>query len=121
MALLARQPAPENLALGPHQQLLTEDSPNPSVPPTRSAVDKRCGEIMKNAEDFAVMIRKQLKKEIVKIPKKVRPRRPNPATTDSTERYNYAIPRLDIGPPLARDSRAPLPTPSLANRSEACP
>lgn len=76
---------------------------------------------MKNAEDFAVMIRKQLKKEIVKIPKKVRPRRPNPATTDSTERYNYAIPRLDIGPPLTRDSRAPLPTPSLANRSEACP
>lgn len=44
-------------------------------------MDKRCGEIMKNAEDFAVMIRKQLKKEIVKIPKKVRPRRPNPATT----------------------------------------
>jgi len=81
VALLARQPAPGNLALGPHQQLLTEDSPNPSVPPTRSAVDKRCGEMMKNAEDFAVMIRKQLKKEIVKIPKKVRPRRPNPATT----------------------------------------
>ena len=30
-------------------------------------------------------------------------------------------PETDIGPPLARDSRAPLPTPSLANRSEACP
>ena len=33
---------------------------------------------MKNAEDFAVMIRKQLKKEIVKIPKKVRPPTPKP-------------------------------------------
>jgi hypothetical protein len=35
-------------------------------------VDKQCGNIMKSAEDFAVEIRKQLKKDIVKIPKKVR-------------------------------------------------
>ena len=121
MALLARQPAPENLALGPHQQLLTEDSPDPSVPPTRSAVDKRCGEMMKNAEDFAVMIRKQLKKEIVKIPKKVRPRRPNPATTDSTERYNHAIPRPTSVRPSPGTHARLSPRPPLANRSEACP
>jgi hypothetical protein len=38
-------------------------------------VDKQCGNIMKSAEDFAVEIRKQLKKDIVKIPKKVRSRR----------------------------------------------
>ena len=77
---------------------------------------------MKNAEDFAVMIRKQLKKEIVKIPKKVRPERPNPATTDSTERYNSAIPRpTSVRPSPAGTHSAPSPTPPLANRSEACP
>jgi len=43
-------------------------------------VDKQCGNIMKSAEDFAVEIRKQLKKDIVKIPKKVRSRRPRPTT-----------------------------------------
>jgi hypothetical protein len=42
---------------------------------------------MKSAEDFAVEIRKQLKKDIVKIPKKVRSRRPRPRPK-RTERHN---------------------------------
>ena len=110
VALLARQPAPENLALGPHQQLLTEDSPDPSVPPTRSAVDKRCGEIMKNAKDFAVMIRKQLKKEIVKIPKRCAPDAQTPRRR-FTERYNHAI----------RDRRRSARRPGLTRASPHAP
>lgn len=56
-------------------------------------MDKQCGNIMKSAEDFAVEIRKQLKKDIVKIPKKVRSRRPRP--TRQTHRTTQLVAHRD--------------------------
>ena len=48
---------------------------------------------MKSAEDFAVEIRKQLKKDIVKIPKKVRSRRPR--LTPQTHRTTQLVAHRD--------------------------
>ena len=48
---------------------------------------------MKSAEDFAVEIRKQLKKDIVKIPKKVRSRRSRP--TRQTHRTTQLVAHRD--------------------------